>query len=383
MTDVPVLLTYLQEMNEQEASDLYLAVGQPPTLRVNDELIIVSKEPLTHDMIDGMLSSVLTSRQRSEFESTMELNMGLDMFHYGRFRFSFFKQKQSPALVVRRIVSEIPDIDDLHLPPILKELAMEKRGMILLTGMTGAGKSTTLAAMINYRNQNAAGHIISIEDPIEFFHKHKKSVVTQREIGSDTESYAVALKNALRQRPDVIMVGEIRDRQVMEHALMSAETGHLCLSTLHTNNTYQAIERIVNLFPDEYDKQIRLNMSTNLKAIISQRLVPGKHGGVVPALEIMLNQGLIRELILNGKIAQIVEVMEKNNANGMCSFDQSLLALIERDMITPETALTFADKPTDLKIKLQNMSIGGEGGVASMQSAAAPYEKSETIKFYE
>ena len=279
MSDVPVLLIYLQEMNQKEASDLYLTVGQAPTLRVNDDFVHINEEPLTHEIIDEMLSSVLTSRQRSEFEATMELNMGLDMFHYGRFRSSFFKQKQSPAVVVRRIVAEIPSMEGLRLPPILKDLIMEKRGLILLTGMTGAGKSTTLAAMIDHRNQSEAGHIISIEDPIEFFHKHKKSVVTQREIGTDTESYSIALKNALRQRPDVIMVGEIRDRDVMENALMSAETGHLCLSTIHTNNTYQAIDRIVNLFPDEYDKQIRLNMSANLKAIISQRLVPCKHGG--------------------------------------------------------------------------------------------------------
>ena len=381
MTDIPVLLTYLQEMNEKEASDLYLTVGQPPTLRLNDTLTTINDEPLTHEVIDEMLSSVLTSRQRGEFEATMELNMGLDMFHYGRFRFSFFKQKQSPALVVRRIVSEIPTLERLRLPAILKDLSMEKRGLILLTGMTGAGKSTTLAAMINQRNQEREGHIVTIEDPIEFFHKHKKSVVTQREIGSDTESYAIALKNALRQRPDVIMVGEIRDRDVMESALMSAETGHLCLSTIHTNNTYQAIDRIVNLFPDEYDKQIRLNMSTNLKAIISQRLVPCKHGGVVPALEILLNQGLIRELILSGNISQILDVMEQNAVSGMCSFDQSLLGLIKQDLITPETALAFADKPTDLKVKLQNTTLEEEEGAQSPLSESTDVKS--TITFYE
>ena len=382
MSDVPVLLTYLQEMNQKEASDLYLTVGQAPTLRVNDELIHINEEPLTHEIIDEMLSSVLTSRQRSEFEATMELNMGLDMFHYGRFRFSFFKQKQSPAVVVRRIIAEIPSMEDLRLPSILKDLVLEKRGLILLTGMTGAGKSTTLAAMIDHRNQSEAGHIISIEDPIEFFHKHKKSVVTQREIGTDTESYSIALKNALRQRPDVIMVGEIRDRDVMENALMSAETGHLCLSTIHTNNTYQAIDRIVNLFPDEYDKQIRLNMSANLKAIISQRLVPCKHGGVVPALEIMLNQGLIRELILSGKISQIIDVMEQNTAIGMCSFDQSLLNLIEQDLITPETALTFADNPTNLKVKLQKTSVGTKDSIMSSPSSS-PSEPESVITFYD
>jgi len=381
LTDIPVLLTYLQEMNEKEASDLYLTVGQPPTLRLNDTLTTINDEPLTHEVIDEMLSSVLTSRQRGEFEATMELNMGLDMFHYGRFRFSFFKQKQSPALVVRRIVSEIPTLERLRLPAILKDLSMEKRGLILLTGMTGAGKSTTLAAMINQRNQEREGHIVTIEDPIEFFHKHKKSVVTQREIGSDTESYAIALKNALRQRPDVIMVGEIRDRDVMESALMSAETGHLCLSTIHTNNTYQAIDRIVNLFPDEYDKQIRLNMSTNLKAIISQRLVPCKHGGVVPALEILLNQGLIRELILSGNISQILDVMEQNAVSGMCSFDQSLLGLIKQDLITPETALAFADKPTDLKVKLQNTTLEEEEGAQSPLSESTDVKS--TITFYE
>ena len=234
---------------------------------------------------------------------------------------------------------------------------MDKRGLILITGVTGSGKSTTLASMVDYRNKNSAGHIITIEDPIEYFHNHQKSVITQREVGVDTESFAIALKNALRQRPDVILVGEVRDREVMEQALMSAETGHLCLSTIHTTNSYQAIERIVNLFPEDYAGQIRLNLSMNLKAIISQRLIPCQKGGLVPAIEIMLNQGLVRELILKGEISKIHEVMEKNNAIGMCTFDQSLLKLFSEGMITEETVIANADKPSDMKVKLHNVKL--------------------------
>jgi twitching motility protein PilU len=249
------------------------------------------------------------------------------------------------------------------LPQVLEKLSLEKRGMILVTGMTGSGKSTSLAAMIDYRNNHEQGHIITIEDPIEYFHEHKKSVVTQREVGVDTESYAIALKNALRQRPDVILVGEVRDREVMEQALTAAETGHLCLATLHTTNTYQSIERIVNLFPEDYHAQIRLNLSMNLRAIISQRLVPSIEGGMTVAIEVMLNQGLVRELIHRGEIGKIKDVMEQNTQMGMCTFDQSLFSLFKRGLIAPETAVSNADQPGDLKIRVQQHQLsGGEGG---------------------
>src|SRR5262245_2117259 len=287
-------------MNEHEASDLYLTVDRTPTLRTDNGFVPIGEDTLGLDDINEILNTVLTARQKRDYESQMELNTSLDMGKYGRFRLNALRQRQFPALVIRRIISKIPSFSDLRLPKILEKLSMEKRGLVLLTGMTGSGKSTTLAAMVDYRNQREEGHIITIEDPIEYFHEHKKSVITQREVGVDTESYAYALKNALRQRPDVILVGEIRDREVMEQALTSAETGHICLATIHTNNAYQAIERIVNLFPEDYSQQIRINLSANLKAIISQRLIPAVDGSNVPAIEVMLNQGLVRELILKG-----------------------------------------------------------------------------------
>lgn len=353
----PVIFNYLSAMNDRNASDLYLTVGFPPTLRVEDVLSPLEGGNLTPDDINEMLNMMLTSRQKRDFEAHMELNTALDMGPHGRFRLNVMRQRQMPALVIRRIVSKIPSFEELRLPKILESLALEKRGLVLLTGMTGSGKSTTLASMVDYRNNTAEGHVITIEDPIEYFHEHKKCVISQREIGVDTESYSTALKNALRQRPDVILVGEIRDREVMEQALMSAETGHLCLSTIHTNNAYQAIERIINLFPEDYGSQIRLNLSMNLKAIISQRLIPCTQGGLTPAIEVMINQGLVRELILSGEIGKVKEVMEQNVTIGMCSFDQSLLALFEQGFITEQTAVTNSDKPSDMKIRLQQAKL--------------------------
>lgn len=344
-------------MNKHEASDMYLTVGFPPTLRGDDGLIKLTDDVLTPDNINEILASMLTSRQRRDFDVQMELNTALDMAEHGRFRINVLRQRQFPALVIRRIVSEIPSFSALRLPKILESLAMEKRGLILVTGMTGSGKSTTLAAMIDQRNQNSSGHIITIEDPVEFFHEHKGCVVTQREVGVDTESFATAMKNSLRQRPDVILVGEIRDREVMEQALSIAETGHLCLATIHTNNSYQAIERIVNLFPEDAHNQIRLNLSMNLKGIVSQRLLPSVGGGLAPAIEVLINQGLVRELILKGEIGKIHDVMEQNNSIGMSTFDQSLMRLFMDDLITEDTAITNSDKPSDMKIKVQQAKM--------------------------
>ena len=357
----PVILEYFSAMDAKKASDLYLTVGFPPTMRVEDKLEAIRKEPLTADEVNEMLGSVMTTRQRREFEVKMELNTSLDIGKYGRYRVNALRQRQFPALVIRRIISKIPTFSELRLPVVLEKLSMEKRGLILVTGMTGSGKSTSLASMIDYRNGRSEGHIITIEDPIEYFHEHKKSVVTQREIGVDTESFGIALKNSLRQRPDVILVGEIRDREVMEQALTAAETGHLCLASLHTNNAYQSIERIVNMFPEEYHSQIRLNLSTNLKAIISQRLVSSKQGNVTMAIEILLNQGLVRELIQTGDIGKIRDVMAQNNQLGMCIFDQSLFRLFKDGLITEETALSQADQPGDLRIKIQQFKLGGNG----------------------
>lgn len=355
--NAPLVLSYLNAMNEYKASDMYLTVGFPPSLRGDKELISISEKILTPEDINEILNSMLTNRQKRDFETNLELNTALDMGPHGRFRINVLRQRQFPALVIRRIVSEIPSFSELKLPKVLEKLVMEKRGLVLVTGMTGSGKSTTLASMIDQRNRNSSGHIITIEDPIEFFHEHKGCVVTQREIGVDTESFAVAMKNSLRQRPDLILVGEIRDREVMEQALSIAETGHLCLATLHTNNSYQAIERIVNLFPEDFHNQIRLNLSMNLKGIISQRLLPSTKGGMAPAIEVLINQGLVRELILKGEIGKIHDVMEQNNSIGMSTFDQSLMRLFMEELISEDTAISNSDKPSDMKIKVQQYKL--------------------------
>ncbi len=368
MSNAPAVLRYFQAMNERQASDLYLTVGFPPALRIEGTLESIRPEPLTVDELNEIIASILTSRQRREFETQMELNTSLDVGRFGRFRVNCLRQRQFPALVLRRIVSKIPTFSELRLPSILERLSLEKRGLILVTGMTGSGKSTTLASMIDHRNTNEQGHIVTIEDPIEYFHEHKKSVITQREVGVDTESYTTALKNVLRQRPDVILVGEIRDRTVMEQALMAADTGHLCLATLHTNNASQSIERVVNLFPEEYHGQIRLNLSNNLKGIISQRLIPSQKGGMALAIEVMLNQGLVRELIHKGEITKIKDVMEQNNQMGMCSFDQSLMRLYKDGLIDEEMALSQADQPGDLKIRIQQYKIGDSSNKEVLRS---------------
>lgn len=368
-------------MNEHKASDLYLTVGHAPVLRRKTDMINLSDVALSTEDLSEILSAILTNRQKREFDMTMELNTSLDMGKHGRFRINVLRQRQASALVIRRIESKIPNFVELNLPPILEKLSMEKRGLVLVTGMTGSGKTTTLASMVDHRNANSKGHIITIEDPIEFFHEHKESVITQREVGVDTESYRTAMKNALRQRPDVILVGEVRDREVMEQALSIAETGHLCLATIHTNNAYQAIERIVNMFPEEQVTQVRLNLSLNIKAIVSQRLIPNTEGGMTPAIEVMLNQGLVRELILKGEIAKIQDVMEQNNTIGMCTFDQSLLQLFVAGFISEETAITNSDKPTDLKIKIRQakMSKGdgktGKSGLASLDTSRISFSE--------
>jgi len=362
LTNAPIAFSYFMKMNEMNASDLYLTVGSVPVLRIEDKLKDMGDEPLDAEHIYEIINSILTAKQRREFEMNWELNSSIDMGEKGRYRINIMKQRQHPALVIRRIVSKIPEIADLQLPPILESLAMEKRGLIFVTGMTGSGKSTSLASMVNHRNNRMSGHILTIEDPIEYYHEHKKSVVTQREVGVDTESFATALKNSLRQRPDVILIGEIRDKEVMEQALTIAETGHLCLATLHTNNAYQAIERIVNFFPEEQHAQIRLNLSMNLKAIVSQRLIPSMEGSLVPALEVLLNQALVRELIAEGRYEKITDAMEQNNNIGMQTFDQSLLSLYQAGRITEETVINQSDKASDVKVKLRQIKMGDQDG---------------------
>jgi twitching motility protein PilU len=352
------IYSYLNEMIQKHATDLYLTVGVPPTLRIDDRLHPIGEQPLQEEDMQTMLNEVLTSRQRREFDSNMELNLAFDMGKEGRFRVNVMRQRQHTGMVIRRITSLIPSFADLHLPQIMERLSAEKRGLILLSGVTSSGKSTSLAAMIDWRNTNLGGHIITIEDPIEYYHEHKKGVVTQREVGIDTASYNVALKNALRQKPDVILVGEIRDAEVMEQAITAAETGHLCLATIHTNNASQAIERIINFFPDERQQQIRIALSMNLRAVVAQRLVRTVRNDMVVALEVLLNEALIKELILKGETTKIKEIMAANNHIGMVAFDQSLFKLYAEGTIAEQTAIIEADIPADMKMKIQAHKMG-------------------------
>ena len=351
------IYNYLNEMVRREATDIYLTVGVPPTLRIDDKLHPIGQEALQEDDIQAVLMEILTPRQRLEFDTNMELNMALDLGQEGRFRINIMRQRQNPALVIRRITSRIPNFEQLHLPKIMEKLALEKRGLILVCGVTSSGKSTLASALVDYRNTMIGGHIITIEDPVEFYHEHKKAIITQREVGIDTASYSVALKNALRQKPDVILVGEIRYQDVMIQAIAAAETGHTCYATLHTTNATQAIERIVGFFPEERHQQIRIALSMNLRAIIALRLVPAAKGGMVMVPEILLNEALVKELILKGETNKIHEVMANNNTAGMVTFDQSLYGLYKKDIITAQTAIAESDYSADMKIKIQQLKM--------------------------
>ena len=354
-----VIYAYLNEMVRKEATDLYLTVGVPPTVRVDDRLQALSDVVMQTEDMQTLLGEILTSRQRLEFDTNMELNLALDMGKEGRFRINIMRQRQRPAMVIRRIISNIPSFEDLRLPKLMERLAVERRGLVLLCGVTSSGKTTTLASLVDYRNRTMGGHIVTIEDPIEFHHEHKLGIVTQREVGIDTVSYAVALKNALRQKPDVILVGEIRDSTVMEQTIVAAETGHLCFATLHSNNASQTVERIINFFPEkQHQQQIRIALALNLRAIIAQRLVRTIKGDMVVALEIMLNEGLIKELILKGETSKINEVMANNNHVGMVVFDQSILKLYGQGIISEQIAIAEANLPTDMKMKIQQVKLG-------------------------
>jgi len=347
------IYAYLNEMIKQEASDLYLTVGVPPTLRVETDLRPLGEQTIQEDDIQSMLNEVLTSRQRREFDTNMELNLAFDMGKDGRFRINVMRQRQHTGMVIRRITSQIPSFADLRLPKLLEKLALEKRGLILVSGVTSSGKSTSLAAMVDYRNREIGGHIITIEDPIEYYHEHRKGIVTQREVGIDTVSYNIALKNALRQKPDVILVGEVRDADVMEQTIAAAETGHLCLATIHTNNASQAVERIINFFPEDRQQQIRISLAMNLRAIIAQRLVRTIKGDMVVAIEVLLNEALVKELILKGETTKIREILANSNSAGMMSFDQSIFKLFTSGLISEKTAIDEADVQTDMKMKIQ------------------------------
>lgn len=352
---------WLETLAGPGGSDLYVTVGVPPVLRGDDGFGNLTDTKLDKAAIDRIIATILNEKQLAEFNETGEFNMAIALDGVGRFRLNLFKQMQMPGIVARIIRTEIPTAEKLGLPKVITDLALEKRGLVFVVGGTGSGKSTTLAAMIDNRNAAGPGHIITVEDPVEFVHPHKQCIVTHREVGVDTDSFDVALKNTLRQHPDLILIGEIRDAHTMEHALNIAETGHLALATLHANNANQAIERVVNFFPQESHHQVLLNMALNVRGIISQRLVHKVGGGRCAAIEIMLNQGLVKQLIQKGEVKQLKSVMEENAHVGMQTFDMCLLKLFTDGLIDEETAVAESDNPGDMKMKLKQAKLSGAG----------------------
>jgi twitching motility protein PilU len=344
----------LRLMVSKKASDLFITVGFPPAIKLDGKMTPVSQQPLLPQHTAELVRSIMNDKQAAEFEATKECNFAISPSGIGRFRVNAFVQQGHVGMVLRTINSTIPTLEELGLPNVLKDVAMTKRGLVIMVGATGSGKSTSLAAMIGHRNASAYGHIITIEDPVEFVHPHRNSLITQREVGVDTEGWEAALKNTLRQAPDVIMMGEIRDRETMDYAVAFAETGHLCLATLHANSSNQAIDRVINFFPEERRPQLLMDLSLNLKGMISQRLVPKKEGkGRVAAIEIMLNSPLIADLIFKGEVHEIKEIMKKSRELGMQTFDQHLFDLYDSGVITYEDALRNADSVNDLRLAIK------------------------------
>ncbi len=344
----------LRRMVEKNASDLFLTAGFPPAVKIDGEVRPQSERALTAEQSATLVRSLMNDRQTRDFDATKECNFAIAPPGIGRFRVSAFVQQSAVGCVIRMINAKIPSFEELDLPPILKELSLSKRGLVVVVGGTGSGKSTTLAAMIGYRNEKTRGHIVTVEDPVEFIHQHKGCVVTHRDVGVDTDSWQVALKNVLRQAPDVIYIGEIRDRDTMEYAVQFAETGHLVFSTLHANNANQALDRIINFFPDERREQLLMDLSLNIRSFISQRLVPREGGsGRIAAMEIMLNSPLIQDLIFKGEVVKIRDVMARSNRLGMKTFDQSLFELYETGFISYEDALRNADSKNELRLRVK------------------------------
>jgi twitching motility protein PilU len=344
----------LRALIAKRGSDLFITADFPPAMKVDGKMTPVSQTPLNSQHTAMLARSIMNDKQAAIFEATKECNFAIYPSGIGRFRVNTFIQQGNVGIVCRVITMTIPNFEDLQLPPVLKDVAMTKRGLVIFVGGTGSGKSTSLAAMVGYRNENSHGHIITIEDPIEYVHPHKNCIITQREVGMDTESWASALKNTLRQAPDVILIGEVREREVMEHAISFAETGHLALCTLHANNSNQAMDRIINFFPEERRQQLLMDLSLNLKAVISQRLLPVKEGkGRVPAVEVLLNSPLIGDLIFKGEVHEIKEIMKKSRELGMQTFDQALFDLYEAGKISYEDALRFADSTNEVRLAIK------------------------------
>ena len=356
----------LRLMLQKNGSDLFITTNFPPAIKIDGKIVPQSNQQLTHTHTSELARVIMSDRQAQEFEATKECNFAISPPGIGRFRANAFIQQGQVGLVLRTIPQKIPTFESLGLPPVLKDITMSKRGLVIFVGGTGTGKTTSLAAMVDYRNEKSFGHIITIEDPIEFVHSHKNCIVTQREVGIDTDSWEPALKNTLRQAPDVILMGEIRDRETMDYAIAFAETGHLCLATRHANSANQAIDRIINFFPDERRHQLLMDLSLNLRALISQRLLPMcDRKGRVPAVEVMLNSPLISDLIFKGEIPGIKDVMKRSSELGMQTFDQSLFDLYEKGMITYEDALRNADSMNDLRLQIKLKSRRGDKDMLS------------------
>jgi|TARA_B110000116_G_scaffold272452_1_gene297748 twitching motility protein PilU len=362
---------YLLILAKNDGSDLYLSTGAPPCAKFNGVMKSLGKVSMVPGVIANIAHEVMDKEQRIEFERELEMNLAISLSGIGRFRINIFRQRNEVSIVARNIKTEIPKFNDLKLPEVLKEVIMTKRGLVLFIGATGSGKSTSLAALIDYRNTNSGGHIITIEDPVEFVHKHKKSIINQREVGVDTRSFQKALKNTLRQAPDVILIGEIRDRETMEHALAFAETGHLAISTLHANNSNQALDRIINFFPEERRDQLLMDLGMNLRAFVSQRLVPTIDGKRCAAIEILLGTKTIQELILRGKLDNIKEIMEKSERLGMQTFDGALYQLYRDGRVSADEALKNSDSPNNLRlrIKLGDKALALEAGTGTVGMA--------------
>jgi twitching motility protein PilU len=344
----------LRTLLSKKGSDLFITVGAPPSMKIDGRMTPITNQPLSPAHTQVLVRSIMNDRQAAEFERCQECNFAISLPGVSRFRVNAFTQRGTSGMVLRVITTEIPTFEELGLPMQLKDIAMTRRGLVIFVGGTGSGKSTSLAAMLGYRNQNSYGHIVTIEDPIEFVHSHINCLVTQREVGVDTENYGIALKNTLRQAPDVILIGEIRDRETMDHAIAFAETGHLCLSTLHANSTNQALDRIINFFPEERRQQLLMDLSLNLKGVVSQRLIPKADGkGRVPAVEIMINSPLMADLIFKGEVHEMKELMAKSNELGMQTFDQALFNLFEDGLISYEDALRNADSVNDLRLRIR------------------------------
>jgi twitching motility protein PilU len=351
---IKFMLDLLKLLKQKNGSDLFITVGFPPAMKVDGKVTPVSKQPLTPENAKALTYCIMNDRQLKEYESTKECNFAIAPPGVGRFRCNSFIQQGQPGLVMRTITTEIPTLDGLGLPEVLKDVCMTKNGLVVMVGGTGTGKSTSLAAMVDYRNQNSYGHIVTIEDPIEYVHPHKNCIMMQREVGVDTEDWGIALKNSLRQAPDVILLGEIRDRQTMEFGIQFAETGHLALATLHANNANQALDRIINFFSEDRRQQLLMDLSANLRAIISQRLLKNRSGeGRVAAIEILLNSPLIKDLILKGELPEIKPIMTKSREIGMQTFDQALFDLYEADQITYDDALRYADSQNELRLRIK------------------------------